>query len=300
MKKNITRILCFVLALLMTALCCACGEGGNGSSQEEEQYVVPVLKELGETISDPAYVADGIASFRDSQSGKLGLIDSEGKVIVAAEYDSVKYCAMEGYCIMRKADGSESTYNPDDKTMVDGNLCAHGGYAEFFWDSDNNKVVYYEIDTNDVPEEDLPAEGEAQIVYDMKTLKVGLVGHDGKLIVNPIYDAGMHFANGLAAVQQNGKWGYIDAEGKVVIGFYYDDAYTSVACVSLGEGRPYNADKDGMVVLAHDGLYGIYNRVGDIICSFQYRDIVCFGDGNYIVLKPDGSWWIGNLGGIAG
>ena len=300
MKKKIIRTLCLALALIMTALCCACGGGGGDESSSEEQYYEPVINALGDTISEPAYVGHGIASFRDSQSGKLGLIDSEGKVLVEPEYESVKYCAMELFCVLTKADGSQFTYNPEDKSIVEGNLCAHGGRAEFFWDPDNNKVVYYEIEAVDVPEEDLPAEGEAEIIYDIKTRKVGLVGHDGKLVVNPVYEEGMHFTNGLAAVKQDGRWGYIDAQGKVVIGFYYDDAYTSVACDSLGEGRPYNADDEGLVVLARDGLYGIYNRTGDIACSFQYRDIVSFGDGNYIALKPDRSWWIGNLGGISG
>ena len=133
----------------------------------------------------------------------------------------------------------------------------------------------------------------------MKTLKVGLIGHVGDLIVEPVYDEALHFTNGLAAVKQNGKWGYINARGEVVIGFYYDDAYTSVACTSFGKGMPYSADDNGVVVLAHDDLYGIYNRNGDITCSFQYRDIICFGDGNYLAKKPDGTWWIGNLQGIS-
>ncbi|MBO4584581.1 MAG: WG repeat-containing protein [Clostridia bacterium] len=295
MKKNFTRIVCLALALIMVALCCACG--GNEESSEEENYD-PVIAPLNETMTEPAYVGPGIASFKDSQSGKLGLMDSSGSVIVNAEYAAVKYCAMEGYCILTKENGSEVSYNPEDKTLTDGNLCAHGGPAEFFWDSDNNKVVYYEIEASDVPEEDLPAENEAQIVYDMKTLKVGLIGHDGKLIVEPVYDEGLHFTNGLAAVKQNGKWGYINASGEVVIGFYYDDAYTSVACTSFGKGMPYNADKDGMVALNHDGLCGVYNRAGDIMGSFQYRDIISFGDGSFIVMKTDGSWWLANIGGV--
>lgn len=299
MKKNITRVICFALALVMTALCCACGGGGGNDSSSEEQNYEPVVAALSEMMTEPAYVGPGIASFKDAGSGKLGLMNSEGSVIVKAEYAAVKYCAMEGYCILTKEDGSEYSYNPDDETMTEGNLCAHGGPAEFFWDSDNNKVVYYEIEATDVPDSDLPAEGEAQIVYDLKTRKVGLIGHVGELIVEPVYDEGLRFTNGLAAVKQNGRWGYINARGEVVIDFYYDDAYTSVACTSFGEGRPYDTDSEGLVVLAHEGLYGIYNRIGDIVCSFQYRDIISFGDGKYAALDAGGKWRIGNLGGIA-
>ena len=92
---------------------------------------------------------------------------------------------------------------------------------------------------------------------------------------------------------------YYNERGEEIIGFYYDDAYVGASCGSLGSGMPYDADVNGMVALNHDGLYGIYNGAGDMVCAFQYRDIVCFGDGNYAVLLPDGSWRIGNIGGVS-
>lgn len=297
MKNKLTRMLCLALALLMTALCCACGH--EETPEPDPENSPAQLAALDESMTDFAFVGGGIASFKDAASGKLGLINSSGEVIVAAEYAAVKYCAMEGYCILTKDDGSEWSYNPDEKTVVEGNLCAHGGFAEFFWDAENEKVVYYEIEAVDVPASDLPAEGEAQIIYDMKTLKVGLVGHDGKLILDPTYDEGMHFVNGLAALKKGSVWGYVNAKGEVTVGFYYDAAYTSVACVSFGEGLPYDADSTGLVAVARDGFYGIYNRAGDIMCAFQYRDIVSFGDGKYACLRTDGKWVLGNLSGVA-
>jgi len=302
MKKHLKAILCLTLALLTLALCCSCGgdNGGSGESGSSEEYVEPVAAPLSEEMTDLAFVGGGMASFRDAQTGKLGLIDSKGEKLVEAEYASVKYCALELFVILTKEDGSEYTYDPDDKSIVEGNLCAHGFPSPFFWDAATQSVVYFEIEASPVPEADLPAEGEAQIIYDLETRKVGLVGHDGKLIVEPVYDEAMPFVNGCAAVRQNGKWGYINARGKTVIDFYYDAAYLSVACDSVGEGRPYNADKNGIIILNHDGIYGIYNGGGDMICPFKYRDIIVFGDGNYAALNPDGSWILGNLGGIAG
>lgn len=297
MKKRLIRLLCLALALLMTVLCCACGEHEEAPDPDPDDSPAELVA-LDGTMTDIAFVGDGIASFKDTGSDRLGLIDSSGKVIVAADYAAVKFCAMEGYCILTKSDGSEYTYNPDSGEITEGNLCAHGGYAEFFWDAENEKVVYYEIEAEEVPKSDLPEEGDAQIIYDLKTLKVGLVGHDGKLILEPTYDAGLHFTNGLAALKKGGKWGYVNAKGEEVIGFYYDAAYTSVACVSFGEGLPYNADSVGLIVVARDGLYGIYNRAGDIACSFQYRDMVSFGDGKYAGLRTDGKWVLGNLPGI--
>ena len=62
---------------------------------------------------------------------------------------------------------------------------------------------------------------------------------------------------------------------------------------------PYDADANGMIVLNHEGLYGMYNGAGDIVCAFQYRDIIPFGDGTYAALTWGEEWRIGNIGGIS-
>lgn len=43
-------------------------------------------------------------------------------------------------------------------------------------------------------------------------------------IIAPQYEDGFVFSDGLAAVKKNGKWGYINTKGDVVIDFIYDDA----------------------------------------------------------------------------
>lgn len=43
--------------------------------------------------------------------------------------------------------------------------------------------------------------------------------------IAPQYEAASYFSEGLAPVKQNGKWGYIDQSGAVVIPFQYDRAY---------------------------------------------------------------------------
>ena len=311
MKKHIKRILCLALALFMLALCFGCGSegGGNGSgngggnggesSPAESDYVDAVFDELDENMTEFAFVGGGLASFKDAATGNTGLINSAGEAVVAAEYSAVKYCSVQELFILTKADGSEYTYDPEDKTFTEGNLCAHGFPSPYFWDAASRSVVYYEMDGTTVPAEELPAEGKAEIIRDLETGKVGVVGHDGNLIVEPVYEAGLPFANGFAAVRKDGKWGYVNERGEEIIGFYYDDAYVGAACSNLGEGMPYDADANGMIVVNHDGLYGIYNGAGDMVCAFQYRDIVCFGDGNYAVMLPDRSWRIGNIGGVS-
>ena len=72
-------------------------------------------------------------------------------------------------------------------------------------------------------------------VYDLTDWSLG--GKLGKKpvyqarVIPPQFDGARTFSEGLAAVKKNGKWGYIDTEGKTVIGFQYDAAY------SFSEGK---------------------------------------------------------------
>ena len=71
--------------------------------------------------------------------------------------------------------------------------------------------------------------------------KYGFIDKAGKVVIPLNYDDTWYFTEGLAAVKQNGKYGFIDNTGKVVIPLKYDKAdsfYNGVAGVldrSTGE-----------------------------------------------------------------
>jgi hypothetical protein len=47
--------------------------------------------------------------------------------------------------------------------------------------------------------------------------KTGYIDSQGKLIINPQYDEGWGFSEGLAPVRVGNKWGYINHQGRIVI-----------------------------------------------------------------------------------
>ena len=71
--------------------------------------------------------------------------------------------------------------------------------------------------------------------------KYGFIDNTGQVVIPPKYDLAWDFSEGLARVSQNGKAGFIDNTGKVVIPLKYDKAdsfYNGVAGVldrSTGE-----------------------------------------------------------------
>jgi WG containing repeat len=70
--------------------------------------------------------------------------------------------------------------------------------------------------------------------------KYGYIDRTGKLVVNPQFDYASSFYEGLAQVQVGQKWGYIDHTGKLVIKpqFDYGDRFlTGFAKVEVASWR---------------------------------------------------------------
>ena len=73
--------------------------------------------------------------------------------------------------------------------------------------------------------------------------KWGFVDIDGKEIIAPQYKAAKSFSNGLAAVSDGEKWGFIDSAGNLVINylFYGGDYFNAEGCcmVETGQGTAW-------------------------------------------------------------
>jgi hypothetical protein len=65
---------------------------------------------------------------------------------------------------------------------------------------------------------------EESISFDFKGGTYGYCNSIGKEVIPCIYDGAKKFSQGLAAVKSDGKWGYIDVAGTVIISFQYDEA----------------------------------------------------------------------------
>lgn len=76
-----------------------------------------------------------------------------------------------------------------------------------------------------------------------------------------IYENAYSFSEGLAAVQKDGKWGYIDRTGNVVIPFQYDQV-------------DYNGFEEGVTIAVIDGKVGLIDKQGKNITAFQYDSFV--------------------------
>jgi hypothetical protein len=88
--------------------------------------------------------------------------------------------------------------------------------------------------------------------------KYGFVDRNGKVIIPIIYQSVRDFFNGLASAQLNDKWGFIDRFGKEVIPFIYE-----------AEGHFYSEFSPAKL----NGKAGLINNKGKEIIPFKYDGV---------------------------
>ena len=129
-------------------------------------------------------------------------------------------------------------------------------------------------------------------LYYASRQRVMILDTDGNLIAPLIYEDCDGFSEGLAAVEENGKYGYIDKNGKVVIPMQYD------FCHPFSEGRSkvyliennkrgyidkngnmvippkydWGSDfSEGLAAVEENGKYGYIDKNGKVVIPFSYE-----------------------------
>lgn len=102
----------------------------------------------------------------------------------------------------------------------------------------------------------------------------------GNVILRPfIFDNGPdYFHQGLARYVDDGKMGFFDETGKIIIPAYYSFAnpfYEDRAAVCFGCHKEYLGEHYTMV----GGKWGFINRNGEMVIDARYEDVSDFKDG---------------------
>jgi hypothetical protein len=104
------------------------------------------------------------------------------------------------------------------------------------------------------------------LLMDEKNGKLGFTDINGSLIIPHKYDIDFgewyKFSEGLAGVKIGNKWGYIDKTDKIILPFIYED------WKDLIEVSP--CFDEGIVHVKKDGKWGFVDRLGKIVIPFVY------------------------------
>jgi hypothetical protein len=211
--------------------------------------------------SERFYFSEGLA--RIKKGGKWGYIDKTGKEVIPFIFDYTHSSFVDGLAIVEKND-KFGVIDKNGKNIIPLIYDYIAGYDNFFHVRNSKK-------------------------------KYGLSDKNGKKITPIIYeDIGYFFSENLIKVRKNGKYGYLDNSGRVIIDFKFDDAdWFSEGLASAGKNNKYGyIDKTGREVIpfiydltwnfsdnfawiTKNGKWGVINKNGKEITSIIYD---CPGD----------------------
>ena len=114
-------------------------------------------------------------------------------------------------------------------------------------------------------------EGLADVQKDGKW---GFIDTGGKIVIPLEYVYVDHFCEGLASVAKNGKMGFIDTAGEVVIPLDYDGAWRF---------------REGLAAVKKDGKWEFIDTTGKIVITLDYDEARWFNEG-LAAVKKDSKW----------
>lgn len=103
--------------------------------------------------------------------------------------------------------------------------------------------------------------------------KWGFINDAGQEVIPCIYNEVWRFSHGIARVQFNGRWGFINMEGKAVIPCIFDDTGFM--------------DEVGVATVELNGKYGYYSKDGQEVVPCIYDSASDFCEGFALVMKND-------------
>ncbi len=215
------------------------------------------LPELSD-YKDIEFLNEKVSSFKES--GKYGLIDYQGNVVLAAEYDGFERCSNGRYYGEGRLD--ESGYHI---------LAIKGGAAYEVVIMNGTAVVSNE------PHVDHATSNNSS-----------MSGGD--------YDERDRYYEGYAAVRKNGKWGYIaQNSGKLVVPYEFE-AVNDIPSDNPAASYDYcRGSSNGYVAVKKDGKMGVIKIEKEsykVVVDFVYEEIFQGEGGTF--LAYDGKEW-GNI-----
>ncbi|TVY10885.1 WG repeat-containing protein [Paenibacillus cremeus] len=231
--------------------------------------------------------------------GRNGLINSAGRYAVQPIYESINPFS-EGRAVVSDHEGfklMDEAGRIVTRKAYSYISSMHDGRAMFNVQGTGGKSLYGYLDAQG--REVIPAQFEEaadfnheKAVVKIKDRDYALIGPDGQRLASYPYASVGPLSDGRLSFQQepNGKYGYIDEQGKIVI----QPAY--VFALPFQEGRAVVNTSDGF-----KAQYGVIDALGKTIVKPEYNDIRQLGEKRLAIGKAinEEQPWMGSMFAIA-
>lgn len=219
------------------------------------------------------------------QNGKWGLIDYDGSFLAEPVYEYIK-AGYDRELVLSTDSSLQDCYTLNDAYRVVRisnftDIIGTYGDDSLAWDEETNCLVGI---TSDLVDNNMQLSDFDGVVAVQKCLQMengatfdnqssyALVA-DGQLMTNFVYEDAMSFSDGLIAVKQNGKWGYINEQGKTVVPFRYDSAWNRRPMwYEHSTTDAAYVPSDGYIAVCKNGKWGYLDTDGNPASDFVFEE----------------------------
>ena len=261
--KKIAILAAVVLALIL--LIVGIAKAKNRNKTPEPVQTSDVVNEDGtvktdwkaggfEEVSEVTYLDSHALMIKSKSTGKYGLIDYQGNVILAPEFEY----PFERCSYGRDYDGSDSYHT----------LCKkdQSSYYQVIYSADNSATI-------------------SPIAHEPHDIG------NTYLDKGTSYDERDRYFEGYAAARKNGKWGYVKQDNdKKVIPYEYD-AVNNLTGTEDGKCDFCRPVCGGYIPVKKGDLMGIIDLKNNTVVNFEYQNIMPGLNGVFIAQK-DGVWGV--------
>lgn len=192
--------------------------GENMVIVEDDLY--GIVTTIGGTLVEPEYEYLSYAEsgyYVAEKDGLYGVISVTNEVCVEFKYTSLEYISSTGFYQGENSDYTSDIINRDFEIELAGvivsDINVESGYIKV---RENSEYKYYNLNFEEVANTDVLKSNTLFLVKNDG--KYGYVNKDGDMIVDCIYDdATEQNAYGYCAVKSNGVWGVLASDGTVVL-----------------------------------------------------------------------------------
>ncbi|WP_438495064.1 WG repeat-containing protein [Paenibacillus sp. IHBB 3054] len=222
-----------------------------------------VVTTLTEKYSSEFYFSDGLALAYAPKDGKIGFINTSGKLVIPYQYTEARGYS-QGLALVKNSAGLYGYINTAGKTVIPFKYKEGSDFSEGLASVKNAKG------------------------------KWGFINKQGELSLPYQYENTGDFSEGLASVYNPaGKVGFINKQGKLVIGYQkYNRAFSFKEGIALvGISNPADNSKD---------KYGYINTKGELLTKLIYTGESSSFSGGYAVgMTAQGTGYILTKQGLA-
>ena len=217
-------------------------------------------------------------------AGRWGFINNGGRVVTYCQWDELEPFSSAGAVARARRDGKVNYILPGGAVLFE----APSIFKELQFDAvdtfyDPNLLNW---DYGEAWRGRYPGAGWEYGV--LKDGKWGLINWKEMRWVTPCqWEAVSYFKNDLARVKRDGKWGFIDIEGNLVVPCQWDEIEVPDYCRYWSNFQ---------FRVKRDGKYGYLDRDGREILTCEW-DTVGRYDTEWITVKRDGMWYVRNAEG---